>query len=88
MFRILLSGQASTPAKCFSYEERLCNCGILSIEIRRLRLDLILPFKIMKDFMKIEADDFFKFLKDPHTRGYNLQIIRQTCRLNINEIYL
>ena len=42
-----------------SYDERLNKCGILSLEMRRLRSDLVLVLKIVKGFVKVEADKFF-----------------------------
>ena len=48
-----------------SYEEGLYECGILSLEMRRLRSDLILVFEIVKGFVKVEADKFFLFLENP-----------------------
>ena len=55
-----------------SYEERLYKCGILSIEMRRLSLDIILVFRIVKGFVKVNVDKLFLFLEDLHTRGHNL----------------
>ena len=70
------------------YEERLYKCGFLSLEMRRLHSGLILVFEIMKGFANVEADKFFQFLEDPHTRGQpsnNLQIFKQICRLKIKK---
>ena len=55
-----------------SYDERLYKCSILSIEMRRLRSDLILVSKMVKGFVTVVADKFFQFLEDPHTRGHNI----------------
>ena len=68
-----------------SYDKGLYECGILSLVMRELRLDLILVFNIMKGFVIVEADKFFQFLEDPRTRGHNLQVFKQTCRLNIRK---
>ena len=51
------------------YDEKFHKCGILSLEMRRLRSDLILVLKIVKGFVKVMADKFFQFLEDPRTRG-------------------
>ena len=66
-----------------SNEERLNKRGVLSLEIRRLQSDLILVFETIKRFAKVETGKFFQSLEDPCTRGHNLRIIKQTCRLNI-----
>ena len=68
-----------------SCEERLFACGILSLEMRRLRSDLVLVLMIIKGFVKVEADKFFQFLDDLRIRGLDLLIIRQTCRVNITK---
>ena len=47
-----------------SYDEGLCKCGILSLEMRRLRCDLILIIEIVKGFVKVEVDTLFQFNED------------------------
>ena len=37
---------------------------------------------IVKDFAKAEADKFFQFMEYPRTRGHDLRIFEQTCKLN------
>ena len=39
-----------------SYDERLHKCGVLSLEMRWLRSDLILLLKIVNGFVIVEAD--------------------------------
>ena len=34
-----------------SYDERLYKCGILSLEMKRFRSDLVLDFRIVKGFV-------------------------------------
>ena len=58
-----------------SYEEGLYDCGILSLEMGRLRSYLILVFEIVKGFVKVEADKFLLLLEDSRTRGHNLRFI-------------
>ena len=53
-----------------SYDVRLYKCSMLSLEMRRLRSDLIIVPKIVKGFVKVEEDKFFQFLEDPCTRIY------------------
>ena len=53
------------------YKVRQHKCGILSLETRRLRSDLILVFKIIKDSRNVHADNFFQFPKDLCTRSLN-----------------
>ena len=53
--------------------------------MRRLQLDLILVFKIVKGFGKVETDKFFQFMEDFRTRFHNIQIYKETRRLNIKK---
>ena len=48
-----LSGMSS-----FSYSERLCLLNLDPLEMRRLRADLMLCFKIMKGFVDEDASEF------------------------------
>ena len=62
------------------------NKWIFSVEMSKLRSDIVLVLMVMKGLVKVEADKLFQFLKDLHTRGHKLQIIKQICRLNIRNI--
>ena len=47
--------------KNLSYSGRLANLDIESLELRRLRFDLLMYYKIIRGFVRIQCDDFFKF---------------------------
>ena len=70
-----------------SYTDRLSKCNLLSLEMRRLRADLIEVFKIVKGFEGIDPNYFFKFINDTRTRGHHLRIYKQTCRLDIRKYF-
>ena len=53
MVTVLILGLAR-----LSYEERLKETGLYSLERRRLRGDMMEMFKIMKGIDKISADEF------------------------------
>ena len=58
----------------FSYEERLKECGLRTIETRRLRGDQIEVFKILNGYENIDRNMFFSLKKDSRTRGHEVKI--------------
>ena len=64
-----------------SYEECLKECGLTTIETRRLRDDQIEAFKILKIFIEI----FLSFKKDSRTRGHEVTLVKDQCRLDIRK---
>ena len=52
-----------------SYEERLKECGLTTLETRRLRGDQIEVFKISNGYENIDRNMFFSLKKDSRTRG-------------------
>ena len=67
-----------------TYPERLSMCHLVSLELRRLHLDLILCFKIVHNMICLKLTDFFIFEKNSVTRGHNLKlrypISKTTCQ--------
>ncbi len=63
------------------YEERLRQLNLFSMERRRLRADLILAFKIVKDEVDLNPFDFF--LRPPRAglRGYTYRLLHGPIRL-------
>ena len=52
-----------------SYEERLKECGLTTLETRRLRGDQIEVFNILNWYENIDRNVFFSLNKDSRTRG-------------------
>ena len=65
----------------FSYSERL-NLRLLnldSLEMRRLRADLILCFKILKGFFDVDASEFVeRITSDFVTRGHRYKLVHSS----------
>ena len=57
-----------------SYEERLKECGLTTLETRRLRGDKIEFLEILNGYENINRNMFFSLKKDGRTRGYDIKI--------------
>ena len=53
-----------------SYESRLLQCGLITLETRRLRGDQIEVFKIMNGYEDVDRNMFFKLKEGCRTRGH------------------
>ena len=63
-----------------SYEERLKECGLTTLETKRLRGDLIKVFKILNGYENIDRNIF------SHPRkiaGHEVKLVKDQCRLDI-----
>ena len=67
------------------YEERLKECGLTTPEIRRLREDQIEVFKILNGYENIYKNMFFSLKKDSRTRGHQVKLAKDQCRLDIRK---
>ena len=54
-----------------SYEECLKECGLTTLETRRLRGDEIEVFKMLNGYGNIDRNMFFSLKKDNRTRGHD-----------------
>ena len=68
-----------------SYEERLKECGLITLETRRLRGDQIEVFKILNGYENIDRNMFFSLKKDSRTRGHEVKLVKDQCRLDIRK---
>ena len=68
-----------------SYEERLKECGLTTLETRRLRGDQIELFKILNGYENIDRNMFFSLKKDSRTRGHEVKLVKDQCRLDIRK---
>ena len=68
-----------------SYEERLKECGLTTLETRWLRGDQIEVFKILNGYENIDRNMFFSLKKDSRTRGHEVTLVKDQSRLDIRK---
>ena len=69
------------------YSVRLSKTKLLSLEMRRLRSDLIEVFKIMHNLEGVKREDFLQLRTATGRRGHSLTILKQHCRLNVRKYF-
>ena len=68
-----------------SYEMRLKECDLTTLETRRLRGDQIKVFKILNGYEHIERNIFFTVKEERRTRGHGVRLAKKQCRLGIRK---
>ena len=69
-------GSPSSSRTDLSYEERLKECGLTTLESRRLRGDQIEVFKILSGHENIDSNIFFSLKKYNRTRGHEITLVK------------
>ena len=69
------------------YEERLKECGLTTLETRRLRGDQIEVFKILNGYENIDykPNIFFEIRQSKITRGHNFTLVKKQNRLDVRK---
>ena len=68
-----------------SYVECLKECGLTTVETWRLRGDQIEVFKILNGYENIDRNMFFSLKNDSRTRGHEVKLVKNQCRLDIRK---
>ena len=65
-----------------SYESRLLQCGLTTLETRRLRGDQIEVFNIVNGYENVDRNTcmFFKLKEGSRTRGHKAALVKEQCR--------
>ena len=66
-----------------SYEMRLKECGLTTLQSRRLRGDQIEVFKILNGYENIDRNSLFSVKEERRTRGHGVTLTKKQCRLDI-----
>ena len=71
-----------------TYQQRLDKLNLDSLELRRLRNDLILTYKILFGLADVNAEDFFTLCHNGHnTRGHIYKLSTHYSRLDARKFY-
>ena len=71
----------------FTYDERLIKLGNDRLELRRLRSDLLMCYKILHNSVDLHQDDFFTLRSIIKTRGNSFKLIVPNSRINARANY-
>ena len=65
-----------------NYHDRLHVLNLESLELRRIKCDLKLCYKIVKGLCDLDCKDFFTFAPYSNTRGHNFKLSGSVCKNN------
>jgi len=68
-----------------SYKQRLCFLHADTLELRRLKSDLTMMYKIFHTLVDINASDFFVLSANVTTRGHSFKLDKQLCKINARQ---
>ena len=68
-----------------SYENRLLQCGLTTLETRRPSGDQIEVFKIVNGYEDVDRNMFFKFIEGSRTRGHKAALVKEQCSLDMRK---
>ena len=60
-------------------------CGLTTLETRRLRGDQIEVFKIVNCYEDVDRNMFVKFKEGSRTRGHEAALVKEQCRLDMRK---
>ena len=70
--------------KC-KVESRLLQCGLTTLETRRLREEQLELFKIVNGYEDVDRNMFFKLKEGSRTRGHKAALVKEQCRLDMRK---
>ena len=70
---------------CLPYSDRLRRLNIETLELRRLKFDLVMVYKIIYGLVHLSCVDFFDISLASVTRGSGLKLFVPDARLNVRK---
>ena len=70
-----------------SYEMRLKEFGLTTLDTRRSRGDQIEVFKILNGYETIDRNIFFSVNEERRTRGHGVTLAKKQCTLDIRFVF-
>ena len=70
------------------YNERLALLDLESLELRRLKADLCMTYKIIFNLVDLNVDNFFAVRTDKITRGHPYTLVKPLCKVRARSNFL
>ena len=70
-----------------SYSNRLKRLGLESLELRRLKADLIFTYKLLHEMLAVSGHYFFSVRGNDRTRGHPFKLAVNTVHLNCRKFF-
>jgi len=70
-----------------SYSQRLISLDLESLEVRRLRQDLLLTYKIVFGLINIDSSKFFTLGRNSITRGHSFKLCLSHSRVDVRKYF-
>ena len=68
-----------------SYESNSLQCGLTTLETRRLRGDQIEVFKLVNGYEDVDRNMFFELKEGSRTREHKATLVKEQCRLDMRK---
>ena len=71
-----------------NYNDRLTQLGLDSLELRRLRFDLTMTYKIIFGLCDIDAGELFTLRTESKTRGHEYKLMTENSEINVRKSFV
>jgi len=71
----------------FTYCQRLSRLQLESLELRRLRFDLVFTYKMVFGLIDVNLSDFFKLRSDNRNRGHKYKLFLPGCSSSARQLF-